>query len=68
MKRFDYAMSFARTPLALAIVLAGSPHAIAQNALPAALEAVIVVGETEASESSFAGTVLDGADLAARRA
>ncbi len=68
LKRFDYAMSFARTPLALAIVLAGSPHAIAQNAPPAELEAVRVVGEVELDETEIGGIVLDATDLAPRRA
>ena len=58
----------ASTPLAVAIFLAWSSGAIAQNTPPASLETVVVESTPETSETVFPGTAPDASDLAHLRA
>jgi len=58
----------ARTPLALAIFLALSSGAIAQNTPPTPLDAVVVVAAPETAEPAFPGTSLDAGKLSSLRA
>ncbi|MFN3751323.1 MAG: TonB-dependent receptor [Thiobacillus sp.] len=55
-------------PLALAIFLALSSGAIAQNTLPTPLETVVVTSTPEPPAAAFPGTVLDATSLAHLRA